>query len=101
MAELNDLIAKMQDIQRRVNSFKNLDPLDIMIQYEKIYPKLEEVKTEITAQATNKALETGQLSTSDILQLVTVMQLQTDTKIELCFSILKTLLKNVSDRKNN
>ena len=93
MPEFNHFLKILEDIRRRVNSFKNLEPEDIIIQYEKIYPEFEQVKSEITAEAKRKIMDSGELSTSDLLQLFTVMQLQTDTKIELCFSLIKTLRK--------
>lgn len=95
----DEFIKKMQDIQRRVNSFKNLDPIDFLIQYEKIYPELEEANLQISNQVTNKIFETGELSTGDLLKLVTCTRIKLDTKIEACFSILKTLSKDIQDLK--
>ena len=97
----DEIIKKMHDIQRRVNSFKNLDPIDFMIQYDKISPELEDLNMAISNQATNKILETGELPTGDLLKLITCSQMQLNTKIEVCFSILKKLSKDVKDLKRD
>ncbi len=97
----DEIIEKIKDIQRRVNSFKNLDPIDFMIQYEKISPELEDVNMDISKQAINKIRDTGELPTGDLLKLITCGQIKLDTKIEACFSILKKLSKDVKDLKRD
>lgn len=94
MTDFSELNKTLEDIRRRVNSFRKLEPEDILIQHEKILPELETIKTVISSQIKDDLLKTGELSTFDLLQLITVMGLHSDTKIELCFSMIKARRKS-------
>jgi len=95
MSDNDDVIEKIKDIQRRVDSFRNLDPTDIMIQYEKIYPEFEKLQKALTDEIQGK----GGFEQEDIIKMMSFNKIQLDTKIELHHAFIKKLVKDVAELK--